>query len=446
MTKIYIQTHGCSTNFSESEVMAGLLAEAGFEIIDNKESADIIMINVCTVKGENTALREIRKTKEEFPSRKLIVAGCLTKVLIKNARKIDESISLVNTHNIKSICEFVEEVSEGNIVGLLAKEKEVKINLPKIRKNQVIGIIPILNSCKGNCSYCSVKAVKGELFSYPIEAIIKEVNNCLDEGCKEIWITSQDNASYMLDMSEIAKKAISEHAQKPSVFDKNKISKLPELLEKITGINKEFMVRIGMMNLNHLLPVADELIKIYKNKKIFKFLHIPIQSGNNEILKLMNRKYTVDDFKRIVDIFRKEIPDITISTDIICGFPTESEQQFNDSLSLIKEIRPEILNISRFQARAGTKAAKMKQVNGSITKNRSRILTEIFGNISRMNNEKWLNWKGTILIDEKGKNNSWTGRNFAYKPVVVKGDFKLGQEIKVEIENITSWDLRGNII
>src|SRR3989344_131941 len=162
MTKIYIQTHGCSTNFSESEVMAGLLAEAGFEIIDNKESADIIMINVCTVKGENTALREIRKTKEEFPSRKLIVAGCLTKVLIKNARKIDESISLVNTHNIKSICEFVEEVSEGNIVGLLAKEKEVKINLPKIRKNQVIGIIPILNSCKGNCSYCSVKAVKGE--------------------------------------------------------------------------------------------------------------------------------------------------------------------------------------------------------------------------------------------------------------------------------------------
>ena len=116
MTKVYVQTHGCSTNFSESEVMAGLLSEAGFETADDKESSDIIIINVCTVKGENTALREIRKIKEEFPGKKLIAAGCLTNVLVKNARKIDESISLINTHNIKSICEFVEEVSEGNIV------------------------------------------------------------------------------------------------------------------------------------------------------------------------------------------------------------------------------------------------------------------------------------------------------------------------------------------
>ncbi len=426
MEKVYIQTHGCSINFSESEIMNGLLAKAGFEISDNKEFADIIIINICTVKGDNTALREIKKTKENFPEKKLIVAGCITKAVIKNARKIDESISFINTHNIKQICEIVEEVLNGNAVELLTKEEELKLNLPKVRKNKIIGIIPILNSCKGNCSYCSVKSVKGELFSYPIEDIIREVNHCLNDNCKEIWVTSQDNASYML--------------------EKNKTSKLPELLKRIIEINKEFIVRIGMMNPNNVIPIQDELIEIYKNKKIFKFLHIPVQSGNDEILRLMNRKYNVNNFKDIVNKFRKEIPDITISTDIICGFPTESEQQFNDSLNLVKELKPDILNISRFQPRADTKAAKMRQIHGSITKNRSRLLTEIFTNISRMNNEGWIDWEGIILIDEKGKNNSWIGRNFAYKPVIVKGNFKLGQEIKVKIENITNWDLRAEIL
>jgi len=426
MARIFIQTHGCSTNFSESEVMSGLLAEAGFEIVNNKEESAIIIINVCTVKGENTALREIKKTKEEFPDKKLVIAGCITNSIIKDTREIDENTSFINTHNIKSICEIVEEVLQDNIVELLTKEKEIKLNLPKVRKNPVIGIIPILNSCKGNCSYCSVKSIKGKLLSYPAEDIVKETIHCLNEGCKEIWITSQDNSSYML--------------------EKNKVSKLPELLERITQINKEFIVRIGMMNPNNVLPMLNELIKIYKNKKIFKFLHIPIQSGNDEILKLMNRDYNVDDFKKIINDFRKEIPEITISTDIICGFPTETEEQFNDSLNLIKEIKPDILNISRFQARANTEAAKMEQIHGNITKERSRLLTDIFTNISRMNNEKWIDWKGTILIDEKGKDDSLVGRNFAYKPVIVKGDYKLGQQIKVKVNNVTSYDLRGNVI
>jgi len=426
MARIFIQTHGCSTNFSESEVMSGLLAEAGFETVNNKEESAIIIINVCTVKGENTALREIKKTKEEFPDKKLVIAGCITNSIIKDTREIDENTSFINTHNIKSICEIVEEVLQDNIVELLTKEKEIKLNLPKVRKNPVIGIIPILNSCKGNCSYCSVKSIKGKLLSYPAEDIVKETIHCLNEGCKEIWITSQDNSSYML--------------------EKNKVSKLPELLERITQINKEFIVRIGMMNPNNVLPMLNELIKIYKNKKIFKFLHIPIQSGNDEILKLMNRDYNVDDFKKIINDFRKEIPEITISTDIICGFPTETEEQFNDSLNLIKEIKPDILNISRFQARANTEAAKMEQIHGNITKERSRLLTDIFTNISRMNNEKWIDWKGTILIDEKGKDDSLVGRNFAYKPVIVKGDYKLGQQIKVKVNNVTSYDLRGNVI
>jgi tRNA A37 methylthiotransferase MiaB len=189
------------------------------------------------------------------------------------------------------------------------------------------------------------------------------------------------------------------------------------------------------------------MIDVYKNGKVFKFLHVPVQSGNDEILKLMKRNYKVDDFKKIITEFRKNIPNLTISTDIICGFPTETEQQFNDSLELIKEIKPDVLNISRFQARPGTEAFKMEgQIEGGVTKNRSRLLTDIFTNISRMNNEKWLNWKGGILIDEKGKHDTWVGRNLAYKPVIVRGEVKIGDNVKVIIKNITPYDLRGEIV
>jgi len=398
MTKIYFQTHGCSTNLSESEIMIGLLNKAKFEIVEEPENADILIINICTVKGEETALREIRKLNESFPDKKLIVAGCITKIILKEARKIKEDVSFISTHNIKSIVEVVEEVINNNLIEATGKDEYKKINLPKIRKNPVIGIIPILNSCANYCSYCSVKYVKGKLFSYPMQDIETEALQCLTQGCKELWITSQDNAAYML--------------------EKEKISKLPELINNITKIEKKFFLRIGMMNPLHLLGILPQMIEAYKNDKVFKFLHIPIQSGNDEILKLMKRNYAVEDFKKIINEFKKNIPNITISTDIIVGFPTETEEQFNDSLNLIKEIKPDVLNISRFQARHGTEAAKMQnQIDGGTTKNRSRLLTD-----------------------------TWVGRNFAYKPIIVRGDIKLGDLINVKINNITPYDLRGEII
>ncbi len=427
MIGVYFQTHGCATNISESEIMMGLLNKAGFRIVSKPEEADILIISVCTVKGEEKAIRETRKLNERFPDKKLIVAGCITKTVMREARKIKENISFISTHNITMIVDVVEEVINGNIISLVAYDRAKKINLPKIRKNPIIGIIPILSGCANNCSYCSVKLIKGNLVSYSPEDIEKELLECLAEGCKEIWITSQDNAAYMLEQQEK--------------------SKLPELIKDILKINKKFFIRIGMMNPSNLLPILDEMIEVYKNKKVFKFLHIPVQSGNDKILELMERKYSVGDFKKIINKFRSNIPNITISTDIIVGFPTETDEQFNDSLNLIKEIKPDVLNISRFQPRLGTRAEKIKgKIKGEIIKKRSRLLTEIFTNISRMQNERWISWEGEILVDEKGKDSSWIGRNFAYKPVIVKENLKLGDVVRVRIESITPYDLRGTII
>ena len=193
------------------------------------------------------------------------------------------------------------------------------------------------------------------------------------------------------------------------------------------------------------MPILNKLIKAYKSDKIFKFLHIPVQSGNNEVLKAMNRYYRIEDFKKIIKAFRKTFPRITISTDIICGFPGETEKQFNDSLKLIKETKPSVLNISRFWSRPGTKAEKLKQIPGWIIKERSRALTKLFHEIALEQNRKWINWKGAVLIDEKGKNNTWVGRNLSYKPVIIKGNHKLGDIVKVKIKNVTKDDLRFNL-
>ncbi len=426
MPKIHFITQGCSSNQRESEIMMGLLQNSGYDIANDEASSDVNVVNICTVKGDTTALREVRRLKKKFQGKKLIVAGCINESIIPQIKGLDKNISFVNTHNLGRIADVVENSLNGTVLELIDKRYEQKVNLPSIRKNPIVGIVPILNGCNYFCTFCSTKLVKGKLFSYPIDAIRQDVKEHLKSGCKEIWITSNDTGAYMVEQGGR--------------------QKLVELLKQILSIPIDFKLRLGMMNPSNTLPILNELIDVYKHPKMFKFLHIPLQSGNNQILKLMNRQYNLDNFIEIVNKFRKEIPDITLSTDIIVGFPSETEQQFEDSVTIIKNIKPDVLNLSRYVAREGTIAAKMKQLSTNTLKQRSRIMTNLHKQIAFENNKKLLNWKGKVLIDEKGKNNSWIGRNYHYKPIVVKGELKLGDEIDVNIFEATSFYLKGEIL
>jgi len=198
-----------------------------------------------------------------------------------------------------------------------------------------------------------------------------------------------------------------------------------------------------MANPNFVHKYLKELIEIFKDNKMFKFLHMPIQSGSDKILKDMNRKYSIKQYKEIIIKFKKQIHGITISTDLILGYPTETEKDFQDSIELVKETKPDILNINRFWSMPGTLANKLKSLQSEVLKKRSLEMAKLFDKITLENNSKWLNWEGEILIDEKGKNDSFVGRNFAYKPVVIKGNFKIGELIKVKIKEITKFDLRA---
>lgn len=250
----------------------------------------------------------------------------------------------------------------------------------------------------------------------------------LQEGVREIWFTAQDTACYGRDKGV-------------TLFD---------LLDAVSRIERKFYVRVGMMTPNFALEILDDLVEVFQRKRIFKFLHLPVQSGDNDVLKLMERRYTVEDYKQIIERFREKIPDITIATDIICGFPGETPQAFENSLELIKETKPDIVNVSKFFPRPGTKASEMQElfVSPSEVKLRSKMMSELAMEMSLMNNRRWIGWRGEILVDEKGKAGSGVGRNFAYKPIVLENyaSYPFGKFVTVEIVAATPTFLKGKPI
>jgi MiaB-like tRNA modifying enzyme len=430
LMKVVFKTYGCSNNFSESEAMAGLLEREGYltEESENFSSADAVIFNLCSVKGPsvNHCLNSIKKLKRNFPEKKVVVAGCIPVSLIPRIKRIDKGINLINTHNIQRVSEVINSCFQNQAKEFVSFERKVKLNLPKKRVNSVVGIVPILSGCNDFCSYCSTKLIKGSTFSYPKESILREVKESLRQGCKEIWLTSQDNGAYQTEKGR---------------------TQLPELIKDVASIKGNFFVRVGMANPTYILDCLNELIEAMKNDKIFKFLHVPVQSGNNRILKKMKRRYAVKDYKKIINEFKKEIPEITIATDIIVGFPTEKRKEFNDSLNLIKETKPDVLNISRFQPRPFTLASRMKQLKGSVIKGRSRKLTSLFHEISLANNKKWIGKTCKVLIDEKGKKeNQSIGRNSSYKQVLFNEKIPLGKIIKAEIISAEKFYLLGKPI
>ncbi|MBS3122515.1 MiaB/RimO family radical SAM methylthiotransferase [Candidatus Woesearchaeota archaeon] len=456
MTRICILTFGCSLNISDSEVMSGLLEKHKFKIVNSIDEADLVIVNSCTVKHATEAhfWNLLSKLKEK--NKLVVIAGCIAQT---DPEKLSE-YSLIGTTQLTHIHEIVEETLSGNIVKLIAKEINPRLNLPKIRKNHIIEIIPICQGCLGNCTYCKTKAARFELISYEKDAIICQAKQAIKEGVKEIWLTAQDTAVYGKDIvdndicndtGKDAGKYVGKDKDAGKYASKNEGVTIIDLLKELIELKGNFKIRLGMGNPDHIKSYITQLIPIFQNEKMFQFIHIPVQSGNNFILKDMNRKYTIEEFKEIITKLRNSIPNITLATDIIVGYPSETEEQFEDSIKLIKEIKPDVLNRSKYCARPKTVAASLPQLPGSLIKDRSRKLSQVFDFIGYEHNKSWLKWQGEILIDEIGKEEteSVVGRNFAYKPVVVEnkdGKLKIGDVVKVKIFKVTKYDLRGEIL
>lgn len=432
--RIWIEAYGCPSNIADSEIIKGLLTADGFDLARNQAEADASIIVTCSVK-DSTEHKMIHRIKEITKSgRPVVVAGCLAKADSSKVESVDSKVSLIGPNSIANTVHVVRSTLLNKKVLALEDSTLPKLNLPRVRSNNIISIVEIATGCLSECSFCQTKIARGWLKSYRIGDIIRQIRRDISEGCKEVWLSSTDNGCYGRDIG----------------LD------LVHLLDSCISINANFMIRVGMMNPMYIPSMEQKLVKVFKqNKKIFKFIHIPVQSGNDRILKMMKRGHTVDIFKRLVKMLRYEIPRVTIATDIIAGFPSESEAEFQDTLSLISEIRPDVVNISKYSSRPGTRADKMKRLDSQLVKKRTEQLHVLVKKISNEQNLNWKNWRGSILVDEL-TTDALIGRNFAYKPIFLPftqcglskelANDKLGSEIQVKVEDVSPNALRGSLL
>jgi len=415
--KIYLEVYGCTANKADASMIKGILQENKYEIAKNFDDVDFVIILTCTVidKTEQRMLSLLKKFKTI--GKKIIVAGCMASIQKEKIKKILPDARFLPPQYSHHIIDIIENKN----VNFIEKNKTI---FPK-KFDDIIAPIAIAEGCIFSCSYCITTYARGKLRSFAINEIKKDVSFAVNSGCKEIQLTAQDTSSYGLD----------------------KKTDLGKLLTSVTQINEDFRIRIGMMNPFTCLKNLDSIIKGFNSSKVYKFVHIPVQSGDNEILEKMNRKYNVQDFEKIVYAFKEKYPDITIATDVIAGFPGETDKQFQNTIDLIRKIKPDVTNITRFSARPNTIAKTMKgRITTQVAKQRSKILSEICDDISFEQNKKHIGRKYNILITEVGKNNSFMGRSENYKPVVLKEKLQIGTFKNVEINDAALTFLLANLI
>ncbi len=349
---IYLKTYGCTHNRADSERMAGLLSTAGHRIVERLAAADAVIINGCAVKDPAEKRFWHSLARAQAAGKLVIAAGCVSQRRPTDPRL--DGIPIVGVKEVRRVVEVLEAAQEGRIITAVSQRSQTPLDLPRRRSNTHIEIIPINDGCLGACSYCATVHARGRLRSHPREEIIAAIRAATRTGAREIWLTSEDVGAWGLDRDDT----------------------LPGLLNDIARIPGTFMVRIGMANPPFITRYVNELIALFRAHpdRFFRFLHLPVQSGSDRILAAMNRPYTASDFVTLADTLLATLPDITLMTDYIVGFPGETDEDFAATLALAQQRHCRILNINKFYPRPNTPAARMRHTPTRIVADRSRTL------------------------------------------------------------------------
>ena len=393
--RISVEAYGCTLNQGESRIMEELLENKGHEIVSPNEADASLIMTCCVI--ESTERRMLKRIGDLEARKKLVlVGGCMASIMKEKVRNVAPDAVFVSPGDVNKI------LSE--IAGLADFEREGS-DERAIPRDSIDAIVPIGQGCTEQCSYCITRLARGSLKSYSEDNIANIVSRRLKEGYKEIRLTSQDTAAYGKDIG----------------------SSLPDIMNRVASLRGEFRIRVGMANITNLLPILQETMESYKSEKVYKFLHVPVQSGDDGMLKKMRRRYSVDDFINVFNAFRTPYPDSTLSTDIITGFPGETEEQFKASLELMEKVRPDIINVTRFSPREGTAAFEMdEKVPGWKSKERSRELTKLRSRISLAINNSLIGSVFNVLTTEHVKSGTTMGRINSYKPIVLPEALPLG--------------------
>ncbi len=424
MARVYIETYGCALNRGDTGLIMDVLRSRGHTIVERIEEAEVFIINTCTVRSETESrmIDRIRTLREiAAASRgKLIVAGCMAKAQPYLVAKVAPEASLVSPQNASRIHLAVESPSR---ILLLVGERD-RDAVAKCLMDRV-GLIAVQEGCLGNCSFCIVKNARRRVVSYPLEAIVKAVKDLVSLGAVEIELAGQDTGVYGLD-----------------IYGRQE---LPLLVKSVAETSGDFMVRVGMLNPNTLTSIVDELADALRHRKVYKFLHIPIQSGSDRVLRAMNRDYTVDEYKSLIKELRSKVPGIAIATDIIVGHPGESDEDFEETLRVVEELDFDRVHIAQYAFRTNTASAALRHVDSKLRKERLRKLNEAVGKVCCRKHEAMVGSIVRAFVTEKNAD-SYTARTINYTPVVFKSGSDLrGKWVKILVKSATFFDLRGEV-
>lgn len=375
---VYIETYGCRYNFGDTAKLMEILRHCGGTVVQDPEEADAIIINTCTVVG-STERRMLRRLAA-FRDTDLYVTGCMPDVQ-RDAILAVCSPTIIHSTTIHDLYRSVGSVPRGGI-----------------------GIVQLAQGCTGSCTYCITRLARGPLRSFPLQEILMQVRAFVQAGAYEIQLTAQDVSAWGQDTGQ----------------------SLPELLTALDDIPGNHRIRVGMMNPKTVRDQTGDLIEAFSGDHIYKFIHLPVQSGSDAVLARMGRDYTIAEFEEIVRLFRKRYPNITIATDMIVGFCGETPSDFRASLDLIRRVKPAKVNVTRYSRRPFTTLAHEKDYPDHIKKDRSRTMNAVAEEVYASGNAAQLGTIVPFIVTEILRKGSVMARSLEYTGIVIREDLPVG--------------------
>jgi threonylcarbamoyladenosine tRNA methylthiotransferase MtaB len=382
MKTVAFCTLGCKVNQYETNAMMQKMIEAGYEVVDFETKADIYIINTCTVTNmaDKKSRQMLRRVKEINPEAILVAVGCYAQVAKEKLEQIPEIDLILGINEKNDIVKYVEQASKNTYVSDVLHQTEFLDFGDVTYTEKTRAVIKVQDGCNQFCSYCIIPYARGRIRSRKPESVIKEITDVAKEGIKEVVITGIHIASYGKDF--------------------NTEYRLIDLLEEIQKVDGIQRIRLG--SLEPTLITEEFVTRLKKLSKICDHFHLSLQSGCNETLKRMNRKYTTDQFRHVVELLRNAYPEVHLTTDVIVGFPGETEEEFNKTYEFLKEIKFYKMHVFKYSPRSGTVAAKMpNQIDGNIKEERSNKLIELSDENEKEYNQKYIGKEVEVLLEER---------------------------------------------
>ena len=392
---IWFEGYGCTANQGETLEMREHANQLGHELATDSSTAETVVLGTCTVIESTQNKMEKRISELMDQGKNVIVSGCMATADTKVLNSKFPNAPLVSPGDIDGL---------GDLIGRGGCK-------PETLESPFAAILPISSGCLGRCTYCATLKARGRVKTRSVNDIFFKAQYAIDSGSKELLLTSQDNGAFGADTD----------------------SSLENLLNELSHLDGEFRLRVGMLNPMLVAGRSKEMAKAWGDSRTYKFMHLPIQSGSQKILDSMTRDHTLEEFWEVVEVFRDYYPEMMIITDIITGFPGETDEDHQETVDLLNKLSPDLVNVTRFSPRKGTPASRYKRVDGRVVKKRSRELTNLRKDLGAKSFKRFVGRETSVLTVENKRKGSTLCRDDNYRPIILKQDLPLGEFYDVKI-------------